>query len=65
MGSLIEGAHIKNIAEKGGVCSRGAFNRGGAFIQIITVCQLTCLPSIFDLNKWVQGYFGTRQSRKL
>lgn len=29
MGSLIEGAHIKNIAEKGGVCSRGAFNRGG------------------------------------
>ena len=64
MGSLIEGAHIKNIAEKGGVCSRGRLI-GGAFIQIITVCQLTCLPSIFDLNKWVQGYFGTRQSRKL
>lgn len=45
MGSLIEGAHIKNIAEKGGVCSRGAFNRGGRLFKSLRyvnllVCQV-------------------------
>ena len=30
-GEFNRGAHIKNIAEKGGVCSRGAFNRGGVY----------------------------------
>ena len=44
MGSLIEGAHIKNIAEKGGVCSRGRLigGRGRLFKSLRYVNLLVC-----------------------